>query len=534
MPFLLMVFLTLACLPDVRHDWPEPTWAGSLPGSVALTAATVLWLAGLAFVMSWRARHALARGPADVAARRYERARRRHQVALMLGYAAVLCVFGWGWSVGRFWRLGDRVLPGAELVVLAPFFLALFLSWLSFFDADRACFRATHPPECGTRNGECGMKDGATAPAQGVEGAVSLIPHPAFRIPHSQEPGLLRSRWAYVGYQARQKLALLLVPLGLLLAQKEAARLFPELFEDWQAVASLLGLAFVALVLLAMPWVLRVLLGLRPMPDGPLRRRLEATARRLGFRCGDLLVWNTGNGVANAMVVGLLPWPRYVVFTDRLLDEFAADEVEAVLGHEIGHVRHRHMLLYLFFLACSMTLFGALLAVYAPGSFEGAGDATAAEAQAGFWSMQAHPYLRALPPVGALLAYVFAVFGYLSRGCERQADLYGCRAVSCAGPDCAGHDDSTTLPRGDAALCPTGVRTFIRALERVALLNGISRDRPGFLQSWQHSTIARRVAFLERVIADPTTEPRFQRRLLLIKTGLLAVLGVALLLVVGV
>src|SRR5262249_10531587 len=159
----------------------------------------------------------------------------------------------------------------------------------------------------------------------------------------------------------------------------------------------LLGLLAVAAVLLAMPWVLRVLLGLRPLADGPLRRRLLATARRLGFRCSDLLVWNTGSGVANAMVVGLLPWPRYVVFTDRLLAEFCRGGVGAVLAHEIAPVRHRHMLLYLFFLACSMTLFAGLLAAFAPGALDGPGDADVAPA--GFWSLRAHPYLRALPPV---------------------------------------------------------------------------------------------------------------------------------------
>ena len=45
----------------------------------------------------------------------------------------------------------------------------------------------------------------------------------------------------------------------------------------------------------------------------------------------------------------------------------------------------------------------------------------------------------------------------------------------------------------------------------LAQTNGISRRRPGWLQSWQHSTIARRVEFLERLLADPALEARFQR-----------------------
>jgi STE24 endopeptidase len=127
-----------------------------------------------------------------------------------------------------------------------------------------------------------------------------------------------------------------------------------------------------------------------------------------------------------------------------------------------------------------------------------------------------------------VLLYIVFVFGFISRRCERQADIYGCRAVSCGQPYCQEHEASTDLGAGGHNLCPTGIRTFIRALEKVADLNGISRDRPGFLQSWQHSTIARRVAFLQTMIADPAIEPAFQRRIAVVKWGLFAVLGVLL------
>jgi hypothetical protein len=60
----------------------------------------------------------------------------------------------------------------------------------------------------------------------------------------------------------------------------------------------------------------------------------------------------------------------------------------------------------------------------------------------------------------------------------------------------------------------------------------MSRDRPGWLQSWQHSTIARRVDFLQRVLADPRVEPRFQRRVGIVKWALFLVLGIWLLVLV--
>src|SRR5206468_11873993 len=73
-------------------------------------------------------------------------------------------------------------------------------------------------------------------------------------------------------------------------------------------------------------------------------------------------------------------------------------------------------------------------------------------------------------------------------------------------------------------LCRTGIHIFIDALEKVACINGISRHRPGLLQSWQHSTIARRVDFLQRVLNDPREEAYFQRRVAIVKWGLLAAL----------
>jgi hypothetical protein len=133
-----------------------------------------------------------------------------------------------------------------------------------------------------------------------------------------------------------------------------------------------------------------------------------------------------------------------------------------------------------------------------------------------------------LPFLSSLVLYIFVVFGFLSRRCERQADIFGCRAVSCSHADCPGHTPEATLQPEGRGLCSTGIRTFIQALEKVAHLNGISRSRPGWLQSWQHSTIARRVEFLQRMLVDPEVEPRFQRRVALVKWALIGGLAVVL------
>jgi len=271
-------------------------------------------------------------------------------------------------------------------------------------------------------------------------------------------------------------------------------------------------LVFLPVAFTCMPWILRLVLGLQPLPAGPLRTRLLAATRRLNFRCSDILLWNTHGGVANAMVVGVLPAPRYVIFSDRLVSGLTDDELEAVFGHEVGHVKHYHMLFYMGFF---LTSWFVLL--------------MAAEFAATRWP-DLKPWLNdsdwaVVPLMSSLGLYIFVVFGFLSRRCERQADVFGCRTVSCSRGDCTGHGLDPAIPAGASGLCPTGIRTFIQALEKVAYLNGISRSKPGWLQSWLHSTIARRVEFLQDVLVDPTLERRFQRRVAQVKWALIVVLG---------
>ena len=74
------------------------------------------------------------------------------------------------------------------------------------------------------------------------------------------------------------------------------------------------------LVLAISPFFIRLAWPTRPLPEGPLRRRLERIANRVGFRYTDVLVWDTGNMMVNACVTGILPGFRYVLLTDALID----------------------------------------------------------------------------------------------------------------------------------------------------------------------------------------------------------------------
>ena len=467
MPFLLLFLLTLTCL---QPEWPAPPqWLGA-SGCVVATWSGVLVLWLWAGFLTYRCRRRLLQNPGNryQYMRRFAAGRGNHFFAL-LGFFLAALFLGWGWTikppagpsleVGETSRALSQAVPGLELVLLAPMVLGLVGSWALFYPMERAAHQ------------------------------VSLYP--------DSTPFL--GRWAYVGLQARHNLLLVVPPLVLMTVQQIIFGLFPDLGKGGEIVplsACLLVLAFVCI-----PLLLRVFLGLGPLPPGLLRDRLEAAGRRLHFRFSDILVWNTKGTVANAMVTGIVPWIRYIVVTDKLIDTLSPTEIESVFGHEVGHIKHHHMSFYILFMVSSLVAMWGLICL---------GTALAQEAGAEAWLAAHAPYLAQLldslkfyallPGLLLFAAYMFVVFGYLSRRCERQADIYGCRS--------------------------TAPEIFIDALEKVALLNGIPRDKPGWLWSWQHGTIGQRIAFLEKLKEDPAVEPRFQRRLFLLKWGVVLVMAV--------
>lgn len=495
MPLLLVFALTAACLPV---KWPAPLIGDGLHSAVRLTAGAVALSLMAAFgLRTWVVR-TLVRQPARKieVAQGYSRLRRL-LFFVNIGLVVVcILVFGWGWAAQ--WLLGASgedwagAPPFAELAVPLPYFLILFGAWLIYYDAERTLHRTT------------------------IHGPVN------------------KAFWSRAGYflhHLRQFALLVMLPVLLFVTQQSLARFAPETTRtDWYRFGSL---AMVPVLILFLPLLIKPLLGLKSMPAGPTRDRLEALARRLHFRCTDFLLWPTHGAAANAMIVGLLPQVRYVIFTDRLLDDLPPDEVDAVFGHEVGHAKHGHIWLYATFLVLSMAVLAALLL------FVDQQLATMGVAAPEGWKDW-----MALPPLVIAAVYIFVVFGFLSRRCERQADVYGCRTVSCRNPHCTGHDATTVYPERARGLCPTGIRTFVRALTRVGEMNGagvggvrrrttigvLVRNVLGWLKAWQHSTMPQRVAFLLSVIDDPRRERQFQWRVLLLRWGLIVGLTAALVL----
>ncbi|HUN70823.1 MAG TPA: M48 family metallopeptidase [Steroidobacteraceae bacterium] len=81
-----------------------------------------------------------------------------------------------------------------------------------------------------------------------------------------------------------------------------------------------------------------------PLEDASLRGRIEALLTRCGFRSSGVFVVDGSRRSAhgNAYFTGIGRQKR-IVFFDTLLQQLAAAEIEAVLAHELGHFRLRHV-----------------------------------------------------------------------------------------------------------------------------------------------------------------------------------------------
>ena len=207
-----------------------------------------------------------------------------------------------------------------------------------------------------------------------------------------------------------------------------------------------------------------------PLADESLKARVQALMQRCGFAAKGLFVMDGSRRSAhgNAYFTGLGAAKR-VVFYDTLLAKLNPGEVEAVLAHELGHFKHKHITQRI------VMVFGISLAALAllgwlaqqPGFYTGLG---------------VMPNLGAPNDALALLLFmlVLPVFSFfvspvaaqLSRKHEFQADAYACAQAS--GADLASallklHEDNAATLTPD----PVYVRFYYShppASERLAAL----------------------------------------------------------------
>ena len=82
-----------------------------------------------------------------------------------------------------------------------------------------------------------------------------------------------------------------------------------------------------------------------PLPEWELKEKITSFAKTIGFTITDIFVidWSKRSTKANAYFSGFWPKKRIVLF-DTLIKDLTQEELVAVLAHELGHYKKRHIL----------------------------------------------------------------------------------------------------------------------------------------------------------------------------------------------
>jgi STE24 endopeptidase len=139
--------------------------------------------------------------------------------------------------------------------------------------------------------------------------------------------------------------------------------LMERMGERWWLYVWLTWVGFNLLVLVLYPTVIAPLFNrFMPLQDESLRGRIEALLAKCGFRAKGLFVMDGSkrSSHGNAYFTGLGAAKR-IVFFDTLLSRLAPGEVEAVLAHELGHFRRRHVVKRIVWLFVASLAFLAVL-----------------------------------------------------------------------------------------------------------------------------------------------------------------------------
>ncbi|MDJ0783417.1 MAG: M48 family metalloprotease [Desulfosarcinaceae bacterium] len=257
-------------------------------------------------------------------------------------------------------------------------------------------------------------------------------------------------------------------------------------------------LFFLVIVAILGPVLIQRFWRCRPLPQGPARDRIEALCRRADLSYNNILSWPLfGGRMITAGVMGLVGRFRYILVTDALLQLLNAAEIDAVIAHEIGHIKRRHLLYYLFFFLGYMVVAYATLdlVIYFIIFIE---PVYRFIREVGIDQATISTMLLSLFIIVNFLVYFRYIFGYFMRNFERQADCYVYTLFESAKP-------------------------LIATFHKISASSGQPPDKP----NWHHFSIRERVDYLERCETDRRwirrQDIKVRRSLLVFLTGLLLV-----------
>ncbi len=259
---------------------------------------------------------------------------------------------------------------------------------------------------------------------------------------------------------------------------------------------------FFSIMIIIFPALITRLWKCTPLPPGPVRERIEVFCANHNVGYKEIMIWPLFEGQAlTAGVMGLIKKFRYLLITPALIKALTPEELEAVIAHEVGHVKKRHLPLYLFiflgFGLLSQLLTTPFLSIISNSDlFYKLIYFTDKEPE------NALVFASTVPMFLLMLIYFRYVMGFFMRNFERQADLYALQAMRSSTP-------------------------IIRVFEKISWLSGNTRDLP----CWHHFSISQRIDFLKNCTLNPHLIPQHDRKVRLSLLGLLLLFSVSTFLV---
>lgn len=187
------------------------------------------------------------------------------------------------------------------------------------------------------------------------------------------------------------------------------------------------GMSFVTVLLFFLNKLfVKIFNKLTPLPDGSLKKSIEALATKVGFKVTAISVMDASRRSTklNAFFTGL-GRTRQVVLYDTLVEKMSEDEIMAVLAHELGHAVHKDvpkiLLRQVFVFVAYLILFGLVVQNSAMAQTFGLSGT-----HFGF-SLLLFSIL--ISPLDLLLDFPS---NYLSRKAEYAADAFSAKYANCS------------------------------------------------------------------------------------------------------
>jgi STE24 endopeptidase len=195
----------------------------------------------------------------------------------------------------------------------------------------------------------------------------------------------------------------------------------------WWLYVWLAWMAFNLLIIAIYPTFIAPLFNkFQPLQDAQLKARIEALLVKCGFHASGLFVIDGSkrSSHGNAYFSGFGKTKR-IVFFDTLLNNLSGDEIEAVLAHELGHFKRRHIMKRMawLFAGSLIALWVLALLMQADWFYAGLGVTTQTTATALLLFIVVSPVFTFL---------LHPLLARLSRQHEFEADQYAAQTATAA------------------------------------------------------------------------------------------------------